>query len=98
MPSSLVYGAQGLGGAPGVDRQKVFEHAGGDPVRHVGGKLRPDLVEFGCRAAMCRPAVPSLRAAATGTAEAGEPERDLAEHGSDLMGAVIFDLARGSAG
>ena len=39
-----------------------------------------------------------FRPAATGTAEAGQPERDLAEQGGDLMGTVIFDLARGSAG
>ena len=70
-------GAQGLGVAPGIDRQKVFEHAGGDPVGHAGGKLRPDLVELGRRAAMRRPAEPSLRPAAAGAAEAGQPERDL---------------------
>ena len=85
-------------GDPGLDRQKVLEHAGSDPVRHEGGKLRPHLVEFGRRAAMRRPAVPSLRPAAAGAAEAGQPERDLAEHGGDLVGAVILDLARGSAG
>jgi hypothetical protein len=39
-----------------------------------------------------------LRPAAAGAAEAGQPERDLAEHGSDLVGAVILDLARSSAG
>jgi hypothetical protein len=39
-----------------------------------------------------------LRPAAAGAAEAGEPERDLAEHGSDLVGAVILDLARSSTG
>ena len=42
--------------------------------------------------------MPSLRAAATGAAEAGQPERDLTEQGGDLVGAVILDLARGSAG
>ena len=31
-------------------------------------------------------------------AEAGQPERDLAEQGGDLVWAVILDLARGSAG
>ena len=69
--------AQGLGIAPGIDRQKVFEHAGGDPVRHTGGNLRPHLIEFGGRAAMCGPAVPGLRPAAAGVAEAGQSERDL---------------------
>jgi hypothetical protein len=76
----------------------VLEHAGRDPVRHEGGKVRPHLVKFGRRAAMRRPAVPCLRPAAAGAAEAGQPERDLAEHGGDLVGAVILDLARGSAG
>ena len=47
---------------------------------------------------MCRPAVPRLRPAAAGAAEAGQPERDLTEQGGDLVGAVILDLARGSAG
>ena len=39
-----------------------------------------------------------LRPAAAGAAEAGQPERDLAEHGGDLARAVILDLARGSTG
>ena len=39
-----------------------------------------------------------LRAAATGAAEARQSERDLTEQGGDLVGAVILDLARGSAG
>jgi hypothetical protein len=47
---------------------------------------------------MCWPAVPSLRAAATGTAKAGQSQRDLTEQSGDLVGAVIFDLAHGSAG
>jgi hypothetical protein len=45
-----------------------------------------------------RPAVPSLCPAAAGAAEAGQPEDDQAEHGSNLVRAVILDLARGSAG
>jgi hypothetical protein len=40
-------GAQGLGVDPGIDRQEVLEHTGGDPVRQAGGKLRPDLIEVG---------------------------------------------------
>ena len=47
---------------------------------------------------MCRPAVPSLCAAATGTVEAGQPEHDLTEQGGDLVRAVILDLAGGGAG
>jgi hypothetical protein len=47
---------------------------------------------------MCWPAMPRLRAAATGTAEAGQSKSDLTEQGSDLVGAVILDLARGSTG
>ena len=47
---------------------------------------------------MRRPVVPSLRSPAAGAAEAGQPERDLAEHGGDLVRAVILDLARGSTG
>ena len=39
-----------------------------------------------------------LRAAATGAAVAGQPERDLTEHGGDLVRAVVLELARGSAG
>ena len=85
-------------GDPGLDRQKVLEHTGSDPVRHKGGKVRPQLVKFRRRAAMRRPAVPSLRPAAAGAAEAGQPEHDLAEHGGDLVRAVILDLARGSTG
>ena len=38
-----------------------------------------------------------LRPAAAGAAEAGQPERDLSEHGGDLVGAVILDLAGGGA-
>jgi hypothetical protein len=76
----------------------VFEHADGDPVRHAGGKLRPDLIEFGRRAAMCRPPDTRLRPAAAGAAEAGQSEHDLTEQGGDLVRAVILDLAGGSAG
>src|SRR3954452_13214742 len=46
---------------------------------------------------MCWPAVPSFRPAAAGTAEAGQPERDLTEQGGNLVGAVILDLAEGGA-
>jgi hypothetical protein len=42
--------------------------------------------------------MPRFRPAAAGAAEAGQPERDLSEQGGDLVGAVILDLARGSAG
>jgi hypothetical protein len=54
-------GAQGLGVDPGIDRQKVSGHAGRDPVRQAGGKLRPDLIELGRRAAVRRPTDTSLR-------------------------------------
>src|SRR4051812_42025801 len=46
---------------------------------------------------MRRPALPSLRPAAAGAAEAGQSEHNLTEHGG-LVGAVILDLAGGSAG
>jgi hypothetical protein len=39
-----------------------------------------------------------LRPTAAGAAEAGQPERDLTEQGGDRVRAVIFDLARRSAG
>ena len=47
---------------------------------------------------MRRPPDTSLRFAAAGAAEAGQPEHDLTEQGGDLVGAVILDLAGGSAG
>lgn len=47
---------------------------------------------------MRRPAVPSLRPATAGAAEAGQSEHDLTEQGGDLVRAVILDLAGGSAG
>ena len=47
---------------------------------------------------MGRPAVPSLRAAATGAAEAGQPERDLTEQGGDLVRPVVLDMAGDGAG
>ena len=43
---------------------------------------------------MRRPAKPNLRPAAAGTAEARQPDRDLAEQGGDLVGTVILDLTR----
>src|SRR5689334_13583159 len=43
---------------------------------------------------MRRPVDTSLRPTAPGTAETGQPERDLAEHGCDLMGPVVLDLTR----
>ena len=42
---------------------------------------------------MRRPPDTSLRPAAAGAAEAGQPERDLSEHGGDLVRPVILDLA-----
>ena len=42
---------------------------------------------------MCWPALPSLRPAATGAAEAGQPECDLTEQGGDLVRPVVLDLA-----
>src|SRR4029453_17379968 len=71
--SAPTLSVQGLGVAPGIDRQKVFEHAGGDPVRQAGGKLRPDLIEFGRRAAMCWPAVAPLHPPPAGQPEGGGP-------------------------
>jgi hypothetical protein len=91
-------GAQGFGVAPGIDRQKVFEHTGRDPVRQAGGKLRPDLVELGGRAALRRPLNPSLIAPTAGTAEAGQSNRDRAEQGGNPAGTIIFDPACGTAG
>ena len=64
------------------DLAEALEHAGSDPVRQAGGKLRPDLVELGRRAAMRRPAVPSLRPATAGATKAGQPEHNLTEQGS----------------
>src|SRR4051812_22565513 len=97
-PTLSVQARRVSGSLPASIGRRYSSTAGSDPVGHAGGKLRPDLVEFGRRAAMCWPAVPSLPAAATGTAEAGQSQRDLTEQGGDLMGAVILDLARGSAG
>jgi hypothetical protein len=91
-------GAQGLGGAPGTDRQKVLQHTGSDPIRQEGGILRPQLVEFGGRAALRRPDDTGLRRVAAGTAEAGQPNRDRAEHGGNPAGPVIFQRARRAAG
>jgi hypothetical protein len=56
--------------------------------------MGPQLVELGCRAAMRRPIDTDLRPTAPGTAKARQPERDLAEHGGDLVGPIILDLAR----
>jgi hypothetical protein len=55
-----------------------------------------DLI--GRRAAMRRPADTSLRPAAAGAAEAGQPKRDLSEQGGDPVRPVILDLARSSTG
>src|SRR3954454_19552280 len=50
-----------------------------------GIQAEKDLIEFGRRAAMRRPIVPSFRPAAAGAAEAGQPERDLTEQSGDLV-------------
>jgi hypothetical protein len=86
-------GAQGLGIDPGIDRQKVLEHTGRNAVRHEGGKMCPDLIKFGSRAAMRRPTDTSLRPAATGTTKARQSNRDLAEQSGDLVRPVVLDLA-----
>jgi hypothetical protein len=91
-------GAQGLGVDAGLDRQKLLEHTGGDPVRHQRRKLRPDLVEFRSRAAMRWPADTGLRPVAAGTAEARQPNRDRAEQGRNPVGPVVLQLAHRTAG
>jgi hypothetical protein len=79
---------------PGIDRQEMFEQTGGDPVGHERRQMSPQLVELGRRAAMCRPVGTSLHPTALGTAETGQPERDLAEHGGDPVGPIVLDLTR----
>jgi hypothetical protein len=82
---------------PGLDRPKLLEDTGRDPARQERGKLGPELVEFGRRAAMRWPVDPSLRPAATGTPEARQPDRDRAEYGGHPAASVVFDPACGSA-
>jgi hypothetical protein len=91
-------GAQGFGIGPGIKRKQLFEHAGCDAVGQAGGKLCPDLVELGGRAALRRPLDPDLLAPTAGTAKARQPNRDSAEQGGNPAGTIIFDPAYTAAG
>src|SRR3954465_3768107 len=91
-------GAQGFGIGPGIEREQLLEHAGCNTVGQEGGKLRPDLVELGSRAALRRPLNPSLIGPTAGTAEAWQSNRDRAEQGGNPVGTIIFDPACGTAG
>jgi hypothetical protein len=91
-------GAQGFGIGPSIKREQLLEHAGCNTVGQEGGKLRPDLVELGSRAALRRPLDPSLIGPTAGTAEAGQSNRDHAEQGGNPAGPIIFDPACGTAG
>ena len=82
---------------PGIDRQKVPEHAGRDPIGHEGGQVGLELIELRRRSAARWPLDSGLHRAATGTAEAWQTQRDLAERGGDLARAVILDLTHGRA-
>ena len=77
---------------PGIDRQKVLEHAGRDPIGHEGGQVGLELIELGRRSAARWPVDSGLHRAATGTAEAWQTDGDLAEQGGDLARAVILEL------
>ena len=81
-------GAQGFG--TGIKREQLLEHAGCNTVGQEGGKLRPDLVELGGRAALRRPLNPSLIGPTAGTAEAGQANR--AEQGGNPAGTIVLAL------
>jgi hypothetical protein len=78
---------------PGIDRQKVPEHAGRDLIGHEGGQVGLEQIELRRRSAARWPLDSGLHRAATGTAETWQTDGDLAVRGGDLARAVILDLA-----
>jgi hypothetical protein len=82
--------AQGPGVDTGVDRKHVLQQVGAYPVRHQSGQVRPEPVQFRCRAAMRWPIDACLDAAARGTSKPGQPHRHLTEECRDRVITIIL--------
>ena len=85
--------AQGLRIRAGVHREHLPQHLGGRPIGHQGGELRPQPIQLRGRADVRRPVHACLGHAASGTAEAGQPDRDLAEQRGDRVLAIVLHPA-----
>ena len=85
--------AQGLRIRAGVHREHLPQHLGGRPVGHQGGELRPQPIQLRGRADMRRPSHACLGHAASSTAEAGQPDGDLAEQRGDRVLTIVLDPA-----
>src|SRR3954454_12733917 len=84
---------QGLVIRAGIYREHLLQHVSGRPIRHQGRELDPQPVQLRGRAGVRRPVHTGLGHAAVGTAEAGKPDRDLAEQRRNPMLAIVLHLA-----
>ena len=71
--------AQRLRVLASVHREHLPEQGGCRPVGQQGGELRPQPIQLRSRAGVRRPLHACPRRAAASTAEAGQPDRDLAD-------------------
>jgi hypothetical protein len=83
--------AQRLVRRTSVEREHLRQHLGRRPIRHQGRELSLQPVQLRGRADMRRPCHARLGRAAAGTAEAGQPHRDLPEQRGDRVLAVVLD-------
>jgi hypothetical protein len=89
--------AQRLRVLASVHREHLPEQGGCRPVGQQSGELRPQPIQLRSRAGVRRPLHACLSRAAASTAEAGQPDRDLAEQRGDRVLAIVLHAANARA-
>ena len=89
--------AQRLRVLASVHREHLPEQGGCRPVGQQSGELRPQPIQLRRRAGVRRPLHACPRRAAASTAEAGQPDRDLAEQCGDRVLAIVLHAANAFA-
>jgi transposase len=80
-----------------ADREHLLEYISGRPIRHECREVSLKPLQFRGRSAMRGPVDADLDRITRGTAEAGEPHRDLTEKRGDRMLPVIFRVTSACA-
>ena len=89
--------AQRLRVLASVHREHLPEQGGCRPVGQQSGELRPQPIQLRRRAGVRRPLHACPGRAAASTAEAGQPDRDLAEQRGDRVLAIVLHAANALA-
>src|SRR3954452_14705960 len=89
--------AQRLRVLASVHREHLPKQGGCRPVGQQSGELRPQPIQLRSRAGVWRPLHACPGRAAASTAEAGQPDRDLAEQRGDRVLAIVLYAANARA-